>query len=355
MKPSKLLNTIKSLISEQEGLTGAELNTWIQNASPEELDNYWTGIQAQMDDNPNSIHTGGPYGHHYLSSDGEQLPLCVGSPDNINPNFIFSASMSLNGYDYNTLIGLCNNLYSSDQLSSNYSQTQITSTTFCCDLMPDVTFTPDTSSTQQAPEEPVAAASPSNTGSMPPPEPKFKKRPPKNQKGKKTMKKSELKEIIREVIKEQAGASECYGNAEILFNTQHGGSSNPIPAGCSGGLDFSDWTTVGFLTWPEMCNYTGGPVYYTNAPDDWESDQLSNPANYFSNILSFSDGSSVCACYEELCGPNDDFLGSQTQTIPGKPGVGGGIKFPTGKGKPMNKTQSRTNRNVHKRTNRRSR
>ena len=143
------------------------------------------------------------------------------------------------------------------------------------------------------------------------------------------MKRSELRKLIREIIEEQVGAGGCYGNAEILFNTQHGGFSNPIPAGCSGGLDLSDWSTAGFLTWPEMCNYTGGPVYYTNAPDDWPTDQLSNPANYFSDILNFNDGSSVCACYEELCGGSTSTIGKPDAMKPQGPG-----KFP-GKGKPM--------------------
>jgi hypothetical protein len=134
--------------------------------------------------------------------------------------------------------------------------------------------------------------------------------------------------------------SGCYGNAEIIFNGK---------GGCTGGIDHSEYFDIGFLTWPEMCPYTGGPVYYTNAPDDWGADQLSNPPNYFNSIMNgLSDGSSICSCYEELCSPNDDFLGSQTQIIT-KPDAmkDPGNKYP-GKGKPMNKTQSRTNRNINK-------
>ena len=140
------------------------------------------------------------------------------------------------------------------------------------------------------------------------------------------MKKSEIRKLIKQVINEQAGASGCYGNAEIIFNN-NGGCNN-------GGLDHSAYFDVGFLTFTEMCPYTGGPVYYTNVPDGWEANQLSNPANYFNNIMNLGDGGSICACLEE-CSSNDDFLGSQTQTI-GKPDAmkDPGNKYP-GKGKPM--------------------
>ena len=78
--------------------------------------------------------------NYLTSTEGEQLPLCVGYD-----NFIFGAVETASGFSHNTLLDMCNNLYISPDVFNNYTQDQINATTFCCSLMPGVTFTPEQS------------------------------------------------------------------------------------------------------------------------------------------------------------------------------------------------------------------
>jgi len=153
------------------------------------------------------------------------------------------------------------------------------------------------------------------------------------------MKKSELRKIIKEVISEQAGASLCFGMGLQQYE-QFGGYSGGIdytPTGPDGIQNTGDedqhigFSNLGFLTWPEMCPYTGGAVTFMGQPDDWPATEMSavGAANWFANIMEKNDGSNTCACYEENYGT------TSSQTI-GKPDAikDPGNKYP-GKGKPM--------------------
>ena len=173
------------------------------------------------------------------------------------------------------------------------------------------------------------------------------------------MKKSELRNIIRKIIKEQNDPNPfsqytadsgpdggCWGQAFVHFMFQ---------GECGGGPSFDNFSNLGGsisgigelgqLTWDQACgnaelpptpNWPANSWFAT--PEDLIDAQYINNPQY--------NGASVCACHAAICGPGGVITNLQSTGPIGKPDAmnpQGPGKFP-GKGKPMNKTRVQRNK-----------